>query len=159
MRLRYLPLAFLLCAAPAFAQTVPGPRVNLTFDQPQSASCENPTLLNAWNFTYGSCYRPAGVNLGDPWITDVRVTFTGAATVTNVVPRAQIVLETAAANCSSAARTPCLRINGLAAPAGPSNVTIAFIDGEDRVGAASTAVPFTGTAPTVPAATGLRALP
>lgn len=158
-RIGVLVVGMLALASMAQAQTVPGPRVNLTFDHPQASSCESATVLNAWDFTYGSCYRPAGVNLGDPWLTQVRVTITGTTTVTNLVPRAQVIVESNAANCSSPAKTPCLRINGLAAPVGPTTVTIAMMDAENRVGVASAGVPFTGTAATVPAATGLRSVP
>ena len=84
-------VALLALVSSAQAQTVPGPRVNLAFDRPQSASCESATLQNAWDFTYGTCYRPAGVNLGDPYIQNVRVTFTGASTVSSLVPRAQVI--------------------------------------------------------------------
>lgn len=150
-------VAGLLVTSAAAAQTVPGPRVNLAFDQPQAASCENPTLINAWNFTYGSCYRPAGVNLGDPWITHVKVTFTGATTVSSLVPRAQITLETTTARCGGTA--PCLRISDLAAPVGIAQMAIRYVDGEGREGGPSNAVPFTGTAPAVPTAATPRILP
>lgn len=151
-------VGLLLVAAPAFAQTVPGPRVNLAFDRPQSAACGNPTVVNAWDFTYGSCYLPAGVNLGDPWITAVKVTFVGTTTVSSTVPRAQVVLETMAARCGTGP-TPCLRISDLAAPVGPTQVSIRFVDAEGREGGPSAAVPFSGTAPTVPAAQTLRVVP
>jgi hypothetical protein len=150
-------LVLLALAAPAAAQTVPGPRVNLAFDQPQASSCESPTVLNAWNFTYGSCYRPAGVNLGDPWISHVRVTFTGTTTVSTLVPRAQITLETTAARCNGVVNGgACLRISDLAAPVGNSTVTIRFVTAEGTEGGPSNGLPFVGTSPTVPAATGLR---
>ncbi len=152
-------LAFVaLSATSARAQTAPGPRVNLAFDQPSSASCESPTVMNAWNFTYGSCYLPTGVSIGDPWITAVKVTFTGTTTVSSTVPRAQVTLETTAARCGTGA-VPCLRINDLAAPTGPTSITVRYVDGTGREGGPSAAVPFTGAAPTVPAATGLRSVP
>lgn len=161
MRLTLIPaaaLAAIVLAAPAAAQTVPGPRINLAFDPPQAASCESPTVLNAWNFTYGSCYRPSGVNLGDPWISHVRVTFiTGATTVSSLVPRAQITTETTAARCNGVVNGgACLRISDLAAPVGNSTVTIRFVTTEGTEGGPSNGLPFVGTSPTVPAATGLR---
>jgi hypothetical protein len=146
--------ALALVAAPAAAQTVPGPRVNLLLDQPMLASCESPTVMNAWNFTYGSCYRPAGVALGDPWISGIRVTFTGATTVSSVIPKSQVTLETTAARCSPGS-APCLRLQDVAAPAGPSNITMRFVFGEGTEGAPTAAIPFTGASPTV-AATGPR---
>lgn len=151
-------LAALVVTSAAEAQTVPGPRVNLAFDRPMSASCESATLANAWDFAYGGCYRPAGVNLGDPFIQHVKITFAGATTVSSLVPRAQVTVETTAARCGGGT-PPCLRVSDLASPVGPSQVTVRFVDGEGREGSASNAIPFTGPAPTVPAATGLRSAP
>jgi hypothetical protein len=151
-------LAVVASASLAQAQTVPGPRVNLGIDRPTAPTCESTTPTSAWEHTYGTCYRPTGVNLGDPYLTHVRVTFTGATTVSSLVPRAQVTVETTAGRCGTGT-APCLRISDLAAPAGPTQVTVRFVDGEGREGAASTAIPFTGTAPAVPPATGLRAIP
>jgi hypothetical protein len=156
-------MALILCvlafAALGQAQTVPGPRVTLAFDVPMGPSCEAPTgSVNQWNLTYGPCYTPAGQNAGDPFIQQVRVSFAGATNVSTLVPRAQVTLETTAARCGSGS-VPCLRISDLPAPAGPSNVTLNLIDGEARAGGASTAVPFTGNQPLVPAGAGLRVIP
>lgn len=154
-------LVFLLClllaiATTVHAQTVPGPRVSVAFDPPMSPTCENPTgSFDAWTFTYGVCYKPASVNLGDPFLTGVRVTFTGATTVSSTIPRGQVVRETTAARCLPGP-APCYRINDLPAPAGPSTLTLQFVDGENRAGTASAGLPFTGSSPGVPAMTGAR---
>lgn len=154
MRLRYLPLALLLFAAPAFAQTVPGPRVNLLLDDPQLPACDNPANLNAWNFIYGSCYRPANVAIGDPWITGVRVTFTGTTTVSSIIPKAQVTRETTATRCAPGT-APCLRLQDVAAVVGSANVTTRFVFGDGTEGGPSNTIPFSGAPPTVTAA-GLR---
>jgi hypothetical protein len=154
-------VAALLAASAAHAQTVAGPRAQITFDQPQAASCENPTVMNAWNFTYGSCYRPAGVNLGDPFIQQVKVTLAAATTISTLVPRGQVTAETTAARCLTGTSTvagsaACLRISDVPVPSGTGTMRLNFVDGEGREGAASAAVPFTASSPAVPAAAGLR---
>lgn len=145
----------LACASLVQAQTVPGPRATIAFDQPMSPSCESTIPSNAWGFTYGTCYLPATVVLGSPFLTHVKVTFVGATTISTVIPRAQVTQETTAARCGGGP-APCLRINDIPAPVGASQLRVSLVDGEGREGAASTAIPFTGSSPAVPAAGGLR---
>lgn len=156
MRRLVLSAILVLLATVASAQTVPGPRVSLAFDRPMSPTCEQPTgSADAMTFTYGTCYLPTGVTLGSPFITNVRVTFSGATTSSVLVPRGQVILESNATRCAPGP-APCYRINDLPAPVGPSNVTLQFVDAESRSGGASTAIPFSGSQPPVPALTGAR---
>lgn len=150
-----LVLCIIAFASLGNAQSAPGPRVNVAFDPPAALRDCQGGMTDPWTWAYGSCYLPPGVNLGDPYITTVRVTFAGATTVVSNVPKAQVVRETTTARCPGGA-TPCLRISDLAAPAGPSNVTLQFVTATGAVGAASAAFPFTGSEPAAPALTGAR---
>lgn len=151
-------LALALFAVPAYAQ-VPGPRVSIAFNPPANAADCSATQSDPWGWVYQTaCYLPAGITAGTPWLANVRVTFTGATTVQSLVPRAQVVRETTAARCPGGA-TPCMRIDNLPAPAGQSNITVAYVTAEGVVGGSSAAVPFTAAPPAAPAASGLRVAP
>ncbi len=156
---RLLTLLLVLAPTAVYAQTVPGPRVSVALDRPQGPSCESGgNLTDAWAMTYGTCYRPTTVAFGSPFLTHIRITFTGATTTSTLIPRAQVVIGSTTAVCGGTS-TSCLRINDVPAPVGDSTITVRFVDGEGRDGTASAAIPFTGSGPAIPAATGLRALP
>ena len=151
--------ALVALAAPAAAQSVPGPTATAWIDSAAKPTCEGSTA-QPFDMTYSaSCFLPTGVVAGSPWMTAVRVVITppSGSAITKTIPRASLVRHTTAAACAPNA-APCLQIPLGSVPVGSSTARLAFIDGEGQPGPESPAIPFSGTRPSLPApeGTGIR---
>lgn len=157
--LRHVPkvlvIALLLWAAPTSAQSVPGPTATAVIDSLPKPTCEGGTA-EPYAMSYSaSCYLPAGIAAGTPWISAVRVTITppSGAAIVKTIPRASIVRVTSASTCAPNP-APCLQVPLGIVPAGASSARLAFVDGTGTPGPESPAVPFTPPAPSLPAPEG-----